>query len=162
MKIRDFALLLSCIIISELAGLFGSLFNFGSISGWYPTLVKPALNPPNWIFGPVWSTLFLLIGISLYLIISHRRKFLRENKYFKPALIAFGAQWILNIAWSFIFFYLRRPDWAGVEIILLIASIIALMFYSFIVFRPAAFLLMPYLAWVSFATYLNMMIWWLN
>ncbi len=162
MKLKNAVLLVGCILFAQLAGAIGSIANLSSLETWYAALNKPALNPPNWVFGPVWTTLFLLMGISLYLILRHRRRLLMERRGFKLALALFAAQWILNIAWSFLFFYFQQPLWAFAEIILLLASIVATIIAFYKLYRPAAYLLLPYLFWVCFASWLNLSIWLLN
>jgi translocator protein len=138
------------------AGL-GATMTSSSVTTWYQTLTKPTWNPPDWIFGPVWSVLYLMIAVAGWLV---WRKGPAENvlRVWTPYL----AQLALNTAWSGIFFGLRQPGWAFVEVLLLWLSIVATM----VVFAPrskvAAFLFAPYLAWVSFAAFLNLTIWRLN
>lgn len=124
---------------------------------WYQSLTKPPLNPPGWVFGPVWSTLYLLMGISLFLVWERH-----DRRGATLAVDVFGAQLVLNAAWSPAFFTLHSPALA-LAIIIPMLILIAL---SILLFRrvspPAGWLLLPYLAWVSFATYLNASIWWLN
>lgn len=146
------------IIISELAGLIGSFFTVSAIPDWYEPLVKPALVPPNWIFGPVWTTLYLLMGIAAFLV--WRRGW--ERREVKKALILFGIQLVLNAAWSVIFFGFRSPGVALAEIMLLWFAIAATIAAFAGVSRIAALLLLPYILWVSFAVYLNFSIWMLN
>lgn len=133
------------------AGVAGSLFTAPAISGWYQFLNRPAFAPPNWIFAPVWTTLYILMGISLYL--AWRRH---------ARLIWFWTQLVLNANWSLVFFGLRSPKLALLNIIILWFSII----FTIKDFRhkssPAAWLLVPYLVWVTFATYLNWSIMRLN
>jgi len=109
--------LLISIIICELAGVVGSVFTISQINKWYIHLNKPSFNPPNWIFGPVWTTLFVLMGISLYLV-------WQENKKKKKAIIIFAVQLLLNILWSIIFFGMHLPLAAFVEIAFLWGSIV--------------------------------------
>ncbi len=163
MQKKDYFLLAVCLIITQLAGLIGSVFNFTSLGPWYDALEKSTLNPPNWVFGPVWTILFLLMGISLFLVIRNgHKKFIGNSRYLYPALIAFAIQWFLNTLWSFIFFYLRAPLPAFIEIIALAISIIVTMFYFYKIKKAAAYLLIPYLVWVMFASYLNLSFWILN
>ncbi len=162
MKPKHAVLLIGCVVFAELAGAIGSLANIYSLETWYAALDKPGLNPPSWVFGPVWTFLFLLMGISLYLVLRHRRRFLMERPDFKPAMAAFAAQWFLNVLWSFVFFYLRQPLWAFVEILLLTIAIIVTIKAFYRLNRTAAYLLLPYLAWVCFAAWLNFSIWQLN
>lgn len=146
------------IVVSELAGIIGSVFTTTSITGWYAGLTKPALNPPAWVFGPVWTTLFALMGISAFLI---WKKGL-ERKDVKIALGIFIGQLILNTLWSIIFFGLHYPGGAFIEIIFLWLAILATVIAFAKISKSAAWLLVPYILWVSFAGYLNFMIWTLN
>lgn len=148
----NFGKLIICILITEGAGIFGSIATASSVKTWYKTdVVKSFLNPPSWVFGPVWTLLFLLMGIALYLV---------WNK--KNNLFWFWIQLILNTLWSFLFFGLRSPTLAFYEIIVLwltiLMTIIRFNRYS----KLAAKLLWPYLAWVSFASFLNYSIMILN
>lgn len=137
------------IIISLVAGGIGSIATIPNIPSWYAQLDKPPLLPPNELFGPVWTLLYILMGVSLALIILHKA----SDK--THAYVWFGVQLALNTLWSIVFFGLHQPWIAAVIIIALIASIIMTM-KKFRAFAPAAFwLLVPYLAWVCFATYLN-------
>lgn len=136
----------------------GALVSPGIASaGWYNALNKPAWNPPNWIFGPVWTTLYTLMGIAAWLV---WKKFGFNQA--KPALSAFLIQLILNGLWSQLFFGLKSPGWAFVEIFFLLTAIIitTLLFSKKV--KAAAWLMVPYIAWVTFATVLNGTIWWIN
>lgn len=146
------------IIACEVVGIVGSYFTINSIRAWYVYLNKPALSPPNWIFGPVWTTLYFMMGISAYLIWKRKSN---RNKI-KNALLLFLIQLMLNFLWSLIFFGLRMPLLALLDIVLLWIMIVwtAVRFYK--ISKPAAYLLLPYLVWVSFASYLNFAIWLLN
>jgi len=150
--------LIIAIVISELAGIIGFIFTMPSIAGWYSTLVKPALNPPAWVFGPVWMILFALMGISAFLI---WKKGL-DRKDVKIALGIFIGQLILNTLWSIIFFDLHSPEGAFIEIIFLWLAIIATIIAFAKISKSATWLLLPYILWVSFAGYLNYSIWQLN
>lgn len=157
-KLKNLGLLLFCVAIPLLVGFLGSLLTTPSIDTWYAALNKPAFNPPNWIFGPVWTTLFILMGVALFLVLKEGR----DNKYFKAACFSFGAQLFLNIYWSFLFFFAKEPSLAFWGIISLISMIVVNFYYFFQIKKSAAYLLIPYLAWVSFATILNYFIWILN
>jgi tryptophan-rich sensory protein len=133
-----------CILITESAGMFGSLVTFPSVKTWYLTLVKPSFNPPSWVFGPVWTTLFFLMGVALYLVWAK-----------KANLFWFWIQLILNILWSFLFFGLHSPWLAFYEIIFLWIAIFMTILKFWVYDRKAGILLLPYLAWVSFASFLN-------
>lgn len=149
--------LISSIVLCVSLGSVGGLVTVNEIPTWYATLNKPSFNPPNWLFGPVWTTLYLLMGISVYMIwkqpVSTER-----NK----ALQLFILQFILNFCWSFIFFGLHATGWALIEMIalwiLILLSILHFAKHS----KTAAWLLLPYIAWVSFALLLNAAIWKLN
>lgn len=145
------------ILIAEGAGLIGSLFTSKSISSWYPAINKPSWNPPNWIFGPVWITLYALMGWAAFLIWEQKNAPEAET-----ALWLYGIQLVLNILWSVLFFGLKNPGLAFGEIILLLLFI-ALTTFLFWRLNPLAGALMfPYLAWVIFASCLNYAIWQLN
>jgi len=150
--------LVLAIIICELAGGAGALFTLSAIPGWYAGLIKPALNPPNWIFGPVWTTLYFLMGIAAFLV---WRKGLSQ-KDVRTALIIFGIQLLLNVAWSVIFFGAHNPAGAFADIVLLWLAILATIITFYKISPAAAYLLLPYILWVSFAGYLNYAVWTLN
>ncbi|MHB9139688.1 MAG: TspO/MBR family protein [Victivallaceae bacterium] len=158
MKINNTFKLIIAIIVSELAGIIGSVFTTPSIAGWYSGIVKPALNPPAWVFGPVWTTLFALMGIAAFLV---WKKGL-DRRDVKIALGIFLGQLVLNTLWSIIFFGLHSPGGALVEIVFLWLAILATIVAFYKISRPAAWLLVPYILWVSFAGYLNYSIWQLN
>jgi len=144
--------LISCILICEGAGILGSFATASSVKSWYLTdLVKPSWNPPSWVFGPVWTTLFLLMGISLYLV--WRKK--NDLKWF-------WIQLTLNIIWSYLFFGLRSPSLAFFEITILWITILVTIIKFWKLNKTASVLLWPYLAWVSFASFLNFTIMRLN
>ena len=159
MRANSFFRLAISLVLPLLAGFIGSFFTASAIqSGWYAELAKPALNPPSWVFAPVWTTLYVLMGIALFLV---WRKGL-DRREVKIALSVFFAQLILNALWSIIFFGLRSPGLALVEIaILWIAIIVAIIAFAK-VSKIAAWLLAPYILWVSFALYLNYAIWIFN
>lgn len=150
--------LIGFIILAQLAGVIGSVFTAGSVDTWYPNLNKPGFTPPGWLFGPVWITLYTLMGISAYLI---WRKGWEYTKV-KSALRVFFFQLILNALWSILFFGLHWLFWAFVEIALL-WLLILLMILKFRKISPiAGYLQIPYLLWVTFAAVLNLSIWLLN
>jgi benzodiazapine receptor len=120
------------------------------IGPWYRALVKPSWQPPDWLFGPVWTTIFILAAVSAALAWRAAGETQR-----RMVVILFVANGILNVGWSLLFFHLKRPLLAGLEVILLWASIVALIWYVQRFSRAAAWLLVPYLLWVSFATVLN-------
>lgn len=139
------------IAIPLLAGFIGSLFTNPSLeSGWYDTLNKPSLVPPSWVFPVVWTSLFILMGMAFYLI---WKKAKHPQK--RLAYLLFATQLILNVWWSNLFFYLQRPAWALMEIIVLWLTILWTMLVFKKIDRRAGWLLLPYLLWVTFAIYLN-------
>lgn len=158
MEIKNISRLVVAIFVCQMAGVVGSVFTRPSISSWYATLRKPAFTPPNWLFAPVWTILFLLMGISAYLI-------WREglaNRQVRIALSIFGIQLVLNMLWSFLFFKLRSPSCAFMEIIILWSAILLTILFFFRISKIASFLLLPYVFWVSFAAILNFYIFRLN
>lgn len=140
--------------VCQFVALIGSVFTISSIQGWYTTLNKPSFNPPNWIFGPVWTILFILMGMSLFLV---WRKGLKSKKS-KTALKIFFAQLGLNLLWSVLFFGAHSPTLAFIDIILLWIVILFTIVKFYKISKLSAYLLMPYLLWVSFATILNFFI----
>ncbi|KPL10246.1 TspO protein [candidate division TA06 bacterium SM1_40] len=158
MKPLDLARLVISIVLCQSAGVIGSIFTARSVSTWYPTLRRPFFNPPSWVFGPVWITLYLLMGISLFLV---WRKGVGTAQV-RVAIVAFAVQLILNAAWSGAFFGLRSPL-AGLIVILLLWVAISV---TMVLFRQisalASLILIPYIAWVSFAAILNASIYALN
>lgn len=155
MKLNNFFKLLSAILVSLFAGAIGSLFTTPAISTWYATLAKPAFNPPNWIFAPVWVILYILMGVSAFFI--WREGISRRNV--KTALALFIFQLIANIFWSIIFFGAHNPGLAFIEIISLWCAILATILAFYEISHISAYLLLPYIVWVSFAGFLNYSIW---
>lgn len=158
MKIRSAFELAVAIILCQLAGVIGTIFTSPAIDGWYIELVKPAINPPGWVFGPVWTILYILMGIAAFLVWKkgiHR-------KDVKIALGIFGLQLVLNTLWSILFFGLQSPFAALVEITFLWLAIVATILAFTKISKVAAWLMTPYLLWVSFALYLNYLIWSIN
>lgn len=158
MKFKDLSKLVIGIGVSELAGILGAIFTTPSITGWYATLAKPEFSPPNWIFGPVWTTLYALMGIAAFLV---WKKGL-DRRDVKIALCIFVGQLVLNMLWSIIFFGLRSPGGALIEIIFLWLAILSTIVIFAKISQLATWLLLPYILWVSFAAYLNYSIWMLN
>ena len=140
-----------------MAGIIGSVFTFPAIPTWYATLNKPFFSPPNWIFGPVWTALFTLMGIALYLVWQKKTKFKKA-----AALRIFTIQLILNTLWSILFFGLQSPALAFIEILFLWAFIALSIKAFYKVSKAAGYLLVPYILWISFATLLNLAIVMLN
>jgi translocator protein len=137
-------------------GAVAGIFTSSAINGWYSTLAKPSFNPPNYLFGPVWTALYLLMGIACYLVWKSNH----SNK--KQALQIYAVQLLLNFLWSFLFFYFKNPALAFIDIILMLIAIAICIKYFYPINKIAAWLLAPYLLWVAFATVLNFSIWQLN
>ncbi len=156
--IRNIGKFVVSICVPLLAGVIGSLFTVSSISTWYLTIQKPSLNPPAWVFGPVWTALFVLMGIAVFLVWKKRL----ASFGVKKALGIFIFQLIINVLWSAVFFGLQNPGGAFLVIILLWLAIVATIFNFAKISRAAAWLLAPYILWVTFASYLNYSIWMLN
>lgn len=146
-----------CLAICFAAAGIGSWLTVPNIPGWYASLVKPPFNPPNWLFGPVWSALYLLMAISLWRIWQRG-----HGAAQRATFTAFGVQIVLNVLWSGAFFGLHQPLLALVVIIALLAAIVATIVTSARIDRLASWLYAPYLVWVSFAAVLNASIWLLN
>ena len=155
------------IAVPLMAGVIGSIFTSESVSTWYQTIEKPSFSPPDWLFGPVWTTLYVLMGVSLFLVwratTNNTTTFTKDRRGRKiSAFIAFGSQLLLNVLWSFIFFSLRSPQLAFAEIVILLISIIVTMVIFYRISKLAAVLMIPYAGWVAFASLLNLQIWLLN
>lgn len=144
-------------LIPFFAGFIGSLFTFSAIPTWYATLNKPTFSPPNWLFGPAWTILYILIGISLFIVLNNK-----ENKNKKSALIIFGLQMFFNSLWSIIFFGLKSPLSALFIIYILWILILLNIIKFYKIQKSAGVILIPYLLWVTFASFLNLFIVLLN
>jgi len=149
--------LLFLILVCEGVGLLGTIFTLPAITTWYATLNKASFNPPPWVFGPVWTTLYLLMGVALFLVFQNK---LKKQRNF--LLILFSVQLFLNFSWSVIFFGMHLPLAALLEIGLLWISIALLIIDFWKYSKPAALLLIPYIAWVSLASILNLFVVLLN
>lgn len=153
----DWAALITSVVVCQLAGIVPSLLTADDVATWYPTLDKPWFTPPSWVFGPVWTTLYLLMGVALYLVwarASGRRR--------RMALGLFAVQLALNAGWSLAFFGQRDVSFGLVVILALLAAVAATVVAFARVDRRTGALLVPYLLWVAFATALNYGIWRLN
>jgi translocator protein len=139
-------------------GLLGGIFTAPEIQTWFVHLNKPSWNPPNWLFAPVWTSLYLLMGIALYLI--WKAKAVTDTK--RWAIIIFIVQFALNFLWSFIFFKEHQMGWAFVDIVILWIAILCTIIGFSKINKTAAWLLVPYISWVSFAAILNYTIWQMN
>jgi tryptophan-rich sensory protein len=181
MKLNKIEKFIISVFICESAGIIGSFFTAPAISGWYDNLEKPFISPPNWVFGPVWTALFFLMGVSLYLVWTKNWKAKVSAKEKKQkiwnslskklwtgswkeenAIAIFVLQLVLNVWWSVIFFGLQSPIVAFFEIIALWFAILYTIVNFYRISREAALLLLPYLIWVSFAAVLNFMFWQIN
>ena len=138
-------------------GAIAGMFTAQSVPEWYAALNRPSFNPPNWIFGPVWTTLYILMGISFFLVWKQD-----ASKERNQAILIFSLQLLLNFAWSFIFFYFHMIGFALVEIILLWVSIVIMLVFFYKVKPVASYINIPYLLWVTFATILNAGYYFLN
>jgi tryptophan-rich sensory protein len=145
--------------ICLLAGAAGGALTASAVRDWYPTLAKPSWTPPSWVFGPAWTTLYILMGVAAFLV---WRRTDADRAARRLALGLFGVQLVLNIAWSGVFFGLRQPGWAVAEIAMLWVAIVATIWAFARVSRPAALLLLPYITWTTFAAALNTAIWRMN
>lgn len=141
-----------CLLLGSASG----FSTFDSLKDWYPTIVKPSWNPPNWIFGPVWTILYILMGISFARI--WHSLHIQKTK----AIKWFGIQLSLNLLWTPLFFGAHSIGWAFVDIVCMLIAIGYTVFIFYSIDRPAGLLMIPYLLWVSFATMLNGTIWYLN
>lgn len=157
MKLSNTIKLIISIVMCLLAGIIGSLFTSSAIPTWYATLNKPSFNPPSWLFGPVWTLLYILMGISFYLIWTAKK-----SKYKSTAIKIFIIQLILNALWSIIFFGAHWIFVAFIEIILMWIFILLSIIKFHKISKTASYLLIPYILWVSFATILTFAIWVLN
>jgi len=138
-------------------GAIAGMFTAQAVPEWYSTLNRPSFNPPNWVFGPVWTTLYILMGISLFLIWKQV-----QSKERNRAIVLFFVQLLFNFVWSFFFFYFKMIGFALVDIILLWTSIVMMIILFYKIKPLAAYINIPYLLWVSFATVLNASYFFLN
>lgn len=150
--------LIISILIPLLVGAIAGYFTSSGVDGWYAIASKPSFNPPDWVFAPVWTTLYILMGIALFLV--WRADAGKTIK--RTAIMLFAVQLTLNFFWSFIFFTLQQTGWAFAGIILMWLMILLTIIWFGKISKPAAWLLVPYICWVSFASVLNYYIWQLN
>jgi tryptophan-rich sensory protein len=146
------------IVICLGIGYASSIVTQNGIETWYNTIEKPSFNPPNWLFGPVWTALYICIAIAGGIVWDK----IDTNPLAKKAMLFFGIQLLLNTLWSFLFFGLKNPLIALIEIILLLLIIYETYMLFSKINKTAGYLFIPYLLWVSFAMFLNASIWWLN
>jgi tryptophan-rich sensory protein len=152
---KNALLLIGCVILCNLAGILGALSTDTGASPWYQQLNKPAFNPPGWIFGPVWTLLYTMMGVALYLLI-------RQWPVSRVAIALFALQLLLNALWTPVFFGMQQMGWAIVVIVMMWLAIAATMLAAWRTSPAAVWLLAPYLAWVTFATILNVTLWRMN
>ena len=151
MKVKSWGKLVGAIALCEGAGIIGSLFTVSSIQNWYAFLNKPSFSPPNYLFGPVWTILYVLMGIAFYLV--------RKNKF---AVKLFLVHLFFNAVWSIIFFGLHDIALGLVDILVMWGMIIAMILKFYPIKKTASYLLLPYIMWVTLATVLNYAVWVLN
>lgn len=152
--IRTFVALGICLFV----GFMASLATQAGMGDWYTALQKPVFNPPNWIFGPVWAVMYILMGISAGIVWSNGF----YHKWVQTALYHFGIQLLLNAGWSILFFGLKEPLWALIDVVILFIVLLLTIKWFRVVSDRAAYLLIPYAVWVLFAAVLNFEIWRLN
>lgn len=157
MKPSKIIKLIISIVLPLGIGAIAGMYTAKAVPTWYASLIQPSFNPPNWIFGPVWTTLYLLLGLSLFIIWNGS-----PSKKRTKAFIVFAVQLSLNFCWSFLFFYFNQIGYALIEIILLWINILAMLFLFFKIKPIAAYINIPYLLWVSFAAILNAAYYFLN
>ncbi|MCJ7514848.1 MAG: tryptophan-rich sensory protein [Dehalococcoidia bacterium] len=158
MHTKDIGKLVISMVACLAAGAIGSVFTRSAIPTWYATLEKPAFSPPNWLFFPVWTILYILMGIAAFLV--WRKGW--ENRQVRAALIIFIVQLVLNTLWSVVFFGFESPLLGLIVILVLWVAILVTIIQFFKISRTASVLLWPYLLWVTFAAFLNSSIWLLN
>ena len=157
-ELNSFVKAILSIAICETVGIVSGFLSRDGMTGWFDTLNKPSWNPPGWLFGPVWATLYFMMGLALWLVWKSDSPALQKQ----TAARIFGLQLFLNFWWSLIFFHFHSPGLALVDILLMLAAITVTIFRFAPISRAAAWLLVPYLSWVCFATILNYSIWAMN
>ena len=144
--------------ICLLVGFLSSFATQSSVNDWYLTLDKPGFNPPNWVFAPVWTVLYIMMGVAAGIVWAKGS----HHLWVKTALYHFGFQLLFNALWSIVFFGFKTPFWAFLVILTLLVLILLTIYWFKVVSKVAAYLMIPYLLWVCFATALNYKIWELN
>jgi translocator protein len=157
-SVREIPKLIISILVVFMAGSIGTLATISELTTWYTALIKPTWTPPNWAFGPIWSTLYVLMGIALFLV---WRQGL-ERKDVKYAILIFAVQIVLNVLWSVVFFGMHSIFGGFILILILWIAIFANIIAFYVISKPAGLLLIPYLIWVSIASYLNYSVYLLN
>ena len=159
MKINNPIKFIISVLIPVGIGAISGLFTASNVKTWFVTVAKPSFNPPGWLFAPVWTTLYIMMGIAFFLVWKNETI---QKSIKQKAIILFAIQMVLNFLWSFIFFQQHEIGWALVDIVLLWIFILLTIFSFAPISKTAAWLLVPYISWVSFATILNFAIWQLN
>ena len=159
MKINNPIKFIISVLIPVGIGAISGLFTASNVKTWFVTVAKPSFNPPGWLFAPVWTTLYIMMGIAFFLVWKNETI---QKSIKQKAIILFAIQMVLNFLWSFIFFQQHEIGWALVDIVLLWIFILLTISSFAPISRTAAWLLVPYISWVSFATILNFAIWQLN
>lgn len=154
---KDWIALFLCLLLPNLVGISAAFLTASGVTDWYPGLLKPLWTPPAWVFGPVWSTLYMMMGFGFYLVL--RRGL---SQYRRGAASLFALQLVFNFAWSLCFFGFKNPALAMADMVLLWLSIAATTWWFYKARPLAGVLLVPYLVWVTFAGCLNYFIWVLN
>ena len=149
--------LVASLILTLGVGAIAGIFTSSAVTGWYATLHKPSFNPPDWLFGPVWTVLYIIMGISLFMIWN-----LEPSKERNIALLLFMVQLIVNFCWSFIFFHFKLIGPALIDIIILWISLVVMLILIYMIKPLAAYINIPYFLWVSFASVLNGAYYFLN
>jgi translocator protein len=157
-SVKEIPKLIVSILIVFAAGAVGTVYTLKEITTWYVTLAKPSWTPPNWAFGPIWSTLYVLMGIALFLV---WREGL-DRKDVRIAILVFAVQLVLNVLWSIIFFATHNIFGGLIFVIMLWISILINIIVFYRISKPAGLILIPYLIWVSIASYLNYSVFLLN
>lgn len=155
---KPFVKCIIAIAIPLAVGAIAGFFTTSSVQGWFTTINKPSFNPPNWLFAPVWTALYIMMGIAFFLIWKSNAEASLKSK----AITLYFIQLAFNFLWSFIFFYQHQPGWAMVDISILWITLLFTIFSFGKISSTAAWLLVPYICWVSFASLLNFSIWRLN
>ncbi len=157
MKFSTILKLVAAVIIPLAVGGLAGFYTVKEIPGWYSQLNAPSFSPPNWVFGPVWTILYVLMGYSSYLILGLRPGIKRSS-----ALRLYAIQLVLNGAWSFLFFHFHAMGWALIDIAILLLAVVIMIKKFYAIHPMAAYINIPYLLWVAFASCLNASYFWLN
>lgn len=157
-SVRSLATLVVAVALPLGVGALGAIASLDGVAAWYPNLQRPSFAPPSWVFGPVWTMLYIAMGVASWLVWRQGV----ERVVVRRALAIYGIQLVFNVAWSWLFFGLRQPLLALVDIGALMLLLVLTTWRFRQVARAAGALMLPYLAWVAFATALNAGFWWLN